>query len=260
MSARKDSVGNTLRVALLVCLVCAVVVSTAAVALRPAQERNRAMFRQVNILQTAGLYQPGMDVRAAFERIERRFVDLASGDYVERPDAFDPLAAARDPAQSRVLADDPAGLRRVANVAEVFLVRDAGGEVQRVVLPVRGYGLWSTMHGFVALERDLTTVAGIRFHEHGETPGLGGEIENPRWQARWSGKRAFDDAGALALRVDKGAVPDGAADAVHRVDGLAGATITTRGVDNLMRFWLGEAGYGPYLARLRERLAAGRQE
>lgn len=260
MSARKDSVANTLRVALVVCLVCAVVVSTAAVALRPAQERNRALFRQVNILQTAGMYQPGMDVRAAFDRIERRFVELGSGAYVERPDSFDPLAAARDPAQSRLLAEDPAGLRRVADVAEVFLARDAEGQVSRVVLPVRGYGLWSTMHGFVALDRDLTTVVGIRFHEHSETPGLGGEIENPRWQASWNGKRVFDDAGALAIRVVKGAVPDGAADAVHRIDGLAGATITTRGVDNLIRFWLGQAGYGPYLAQLGERLAAGQRD
>ncbi len=250
MAASKDSVANTLRVALLVCLVCAVLVSTAAVTLRPAQEHNRALFRELNILRTAGLYGPGIDLHEARARLERRFVDLATGEYVERPQAFDPLAAARDPAQSRALVEDPAGIRRIAHVGEVFLVRDAAGQVTRIVLPVRGYGLWSTMHGFIALERDLTTVAGIRFHDHAETPGLGGEIDNPRWQARWVGKRVFDDAGALAIRVDRGAVPEGAADAQHRIDGLAGATITARGVHNLVRFWLDETGYGPYLARL----------
>jgi Na+-transporting NADH:ubiquinone oxidoreductase subunit C len=261
VAANKDSIGNTLRVALLLCLVCAVLVSTAAVTLRPAQEHNRALFREVNILRTAGLSgPPGADLHEARARLERRFVDLANGDYVDRPDAFDPLAAARDPEQSQALVEDPAGIRRIAHVGEVFLVRDADGRLSRIVLPVRGYGLWSTMHGFVALERDLTTVAGIRFYEHAETPGLGGEIDNPRWQARWVGKRVFDDAGALALRVNRGAVPEGAADAVHRVDGLAGATITARGVENLIRFWLGQAGYGPYLARLGERLAAGQHQ
>jgi Na+-transporting NADH:ubiquinone oxidoreductase subunit C len=260
VAANKESVGNTLSVALLVCLVCAVLVSTAAVALRPVQEYNRALFREVNILRTAGLYGPGIDLSEARARLERRFIDLASGEYVEAPQAFDPLAAARDPAQSRALVEDPAGIRRIAHVGEVFIVRDARGQLSRIVLPVHGFGMWSTLYGFIALERDLTTVAGIRFHEHAETPGLGGEIDNPRWQARWVGKRVFDDAGALAIRVQRGAVPEGAPDAAHRIDGLAGATLTTRGVDNLVRFWLDETGYGPYMARLGERLAAGRPE
>jgi Na+-transporting NADH:ubiquinone oxidoreductase subunit C len=126
--------------------------------------------------------------------------------------------------------------------------------VSRVVLPVHGYGLWSTMYGFLALEADLDTVSGLRFFEHAETPGLGGEVDNPRWQAQWSGKRLFDEAGEFALQVLKGRVPEGAPDAQHKVDGLSGATITTRGVDNLVRFWVGEQAYGPFLARLRQEI------
>jgi Na+-transporting NADH:ubiquinone oxidoreductase subunit C len=76
MANNRESIGNTLKVAFLVCLVCAVVVSTLAVVLRPAQHDNRMQFRQQNILQGRHV-RAGMDVRAAFENIERRFVDIA---------------------------------------------------------------------------------------------------------------------------------------------------------------------------------------
>lgn len=255
----RDSVANTVKVSLLVCLVCALVVSTAAVVLQPRQAENREQFRQFNIVRVAGLVEPGRDLASAFARVQRRFVDFSTGEYVDMPEGYDALAAARDPELGRVLAEDPAGIRRMARVGEVYLVRDEAGRLQRLVLPVHGYGLWSTMHGFLALERDLETVAGIGFHEHAETPGLGGEIDNPRWQAGWSGKRLFDDEGALALQVLKGRVPEGTADAQYKVDGLSGASLTTRGVQNLVRFWVGEQAYGLYLQRLRERLAAGEQ-
>lgn len=141
----------------------------------------------------------------------------------------------------------------------MFIARDADGGIERVILPVHGYGLWSTMFGFLALEPDLNTVAGIGFYEHGETPGLGGEIENPRWQANWEGKRLFDEQGRFALRIERGQVPDGASNLEHRVDGISGATLTTRGVNNMLRFWLGERGYGPYLERLGQRIDAGEE-
>ena len=252
--AVNESVGNTLRVAFGVCLVCAVVVSTAAVTLRPAQEANRMQFRQVNILQTAGMYDSGTDVSAAFERIERRFVELETGDFVERPDSYDQQQASRDPAQSRALEHDPAGIRRQALVAEVYLARDEDGRHTSVVLPIHGFGLWSTMYGFIALERDLDTVSGLRFYEHAETPGLGGEIDNPRWIASWEGKQLYDDDGALAIEVLKGQAPAGSD---HQIDGLSGATLTTRGVNNLVRFWMGDDGFGPFLDQLGERIDAG---
>jgi Na+-transporting NADH:ubiquinone oxidoreductase subunit C len=167
---------------------------------------------------------------------------------------YDAWRAARDPARSRRLEKDPARIQRVPNVGEVWLIRDEEGKLRRVVLPVHGFGAWSTMFGFLALEPDLNTVAGISFYEHGETPGLGGEIDKPHWQQNWEGKRLFDEAGKLAIRVVKsGAAPGGLA-LEHRVDGISGATVTTRGVDNLVRFWVGENGYRPYLERLRQEL------
>lgn len=250
----RDSIKNVVKVSLLVCLVCALVVAGAAVTLAPKQIENRQQFRQLNILRAAGMYEPGIDVAQAFGQVERRFVDFSTGEYVEMPDSYDPLSAARDAQLGHKLKEDPAGLRSIARVGEVFLARGEDGRVSRVILPVHGYGLWSTMYGFLALESDLDTVSGLRFFEHAETPGLGGEIDNPRWQAQWSGKRLYDEAGSYVLQVLKGRVPEGAADLQHKVDGLSGATITSRGVDNLVRFWVGEQAYGPYLARLRREL------
>lgn len=253
----KNSIGNIIRVAVGVCLVCAVIVSTAAVTLRPLQEENRASFRQLNVLQAAGIYEPGMNVSEAFQRIERRIVEFDSGGYVDPPGGFDPVRAVRDPAQSRALSGDPAGIGRRPHYGEVFLARDETGQLERVILPVHGYGLWSTMYAFLALEPDLTTVAGISFFEHGETPGLGGEIENPRWQEGWVGRRVRDEQGRPVFRVDRGRTPEGVPDAEYRIDGLTGATITSQGVEKMVRFWLGEEGYGTYLTRLESRIQAG---
>ena len=116
-----------------------------------------------------------------------------------------------------------------------------------VVLPVEGKGLWSTLYGFVALKPDIKTIAGITFYEHGEKPGLGGEVDNPSWKAKWPGKRAFDDNWTPKIMVVKGQAKD-----EYGVDGLSGATITSRGVGNLLQFWLGADGFGTYLKNFRE--------
>jgi len=123
--------------------------------------------------------------------------------------------------------------------------------LEKIILPVYGKGVWSTMYGFIALNNDLTTVEGFSFYEHGETPGLGGEVDNPAWRRSWVGKKAFDDRGKVAIEVLKGAVDPLSPEAVHQIDGLSGASLTTRGVDKLVRYWLGEHGYGPYLGKLR---------
>ncbi|QVL44266.1 MAG: Na(+)-translocating NADH-quinone reductase subunit C [Alcanivorax sp.] len=253
MAGKNESVGKTLLVAFLVCLVCAVVVSTAAVSLRPVQQKNQTLDRRVNILQAADLYQPGMDVEKAFNTIERKFIDLETGEYVEKPDSYDQLKAAKDPDQSERLSgeEDIAGIKSQADVAEVFLARNDDGELSRIILPVRGYGLWSTLYGFMALEADGKTIAGLGFYQHGETPGLGGEVDNPKWKALWEGKKLYDEDGDIAIEVVKGSVDSGTPNAENKVDGLAGATLTSKGVSNLVRFWVGEKGFGPYLERMR---------
>ena len=255
MAGKNESVARTLTVAFLVCLVCAVVVSTAAVTLRPVQQKNQTLDRRVNMLQAADLYQPGMDVEKAFNTIERKFIDLESGEYVEKPDSYDQLKAAKDPDQSERLSgeEDIAGIKSQADVAEVFLARKDNGELSRIILPVRGYGLWSTLYGFMALEADGKTIAGLGFYQHGETPGLGGEVDNPKWKAIWEGKKLYDEDGDIAIQVVKGSVDSGTPNAENKVDGLAGATLTSKGVSNLVRFWVGEKGFGPYLDRMRNK-------
>lgn len=253
MAFNKDSVAGTLIAAFVLCVVCGVVVSTAAVALRPQQEANRLLDRQTNVLRAADRFTPGMDVAAEFEKIEHRFVELATGEVVDMPADYDQQRAASDPALSVRLSqqDDIARVRRVPKVGEIYLARDEQGGLENIILPVHGYGLWSTMYGYLSLEADATTIAGLVFYEHGETPGLGGEIDNPRWRAIWQGKQLLDENGNIAIQVVKGSVDERAAGSENRVDGLSGATLTGAGVSNMVRFWVGEHGFGPYLERLR---------
>ncbi|MCK0536503.1 Na(+)-translocating NADH-quinone reductase subunit C [Alcanivorax quisquiliarum] len=258
MAFDKDSIGGTLAAALVLCIVCGVVVSTAAVALRPQQEANRILDRQSNVLRAAGRYSPEIDIAAEFEKIEHRFVDLRTGEEVEMPADYDQQGAASDPEQSTLLtqSEDIARVRRVPHVGEVYLARDEQGELESIILPVHGYGLWSTMYGFLSLEADANTIAGLVFYEHGETPGLGGEIDNPRWRQLWQGKQLLNDEGEVAIQVVKGSVDERAPGAETRVDGLSGATLTSVGVSNMVRFWVGENGFGPFLERLRESSSA----
>ena len=262
MSANKESVGKTLLVAFLVCVVCGVVVATAAVSLRPVQSKNQLLDKRMNILQAAGLYQPGVDVNKVFKSIERRFVDIDTGEYVDMPESYDQRKAAKDPQRSERLSgkEDIAGIKSQANVAEVFLARGDDGELSRIILPVHGYGLWSTLYGFLALEPDANTVSGLGFYEHGETPGLGGEVDNPKWKALWEGKKLYGEQGEVEIQVVKGSVDSKTPNAEHKVDGLAGATLTSNGVSNLLRFWVGENGFGPYLKRMQNGEAVEQQE
>jgi Na+-transporting NADH:ubiquinone oxidoreductase subunit C len=258
MSSQKESTVRTLTVALLVCLVCSVFVAGAAIALKPTQVENRLLDKQRSILAIAGLGEAGMSgakVKELFDStITAKLVDLESGKFSDAfdPITFDPLKAAKDPKTSRALKgnEDIAGIKRQERYTTVYMV-EKDGEIETLILPVRGYGLWSTLHGFIAVKGDLNTVVGMGFYQHGETPGLGGEVDNPKWTGQWPGKTLFDENGELAVQVVKGGVDPQSPKAVHQVDGLAGATLTGNGVDNLLKFWLGQNGFGPFIANLR---------
>lgn len=258
MSSQKESTVRTLTVALLVCLVCSVFVAGAAIALKPTQVENRLLDKQRSILAIAGLGEAGMSgakVKELFDStITAKLVDLQSGKFSDAfdPITFDPLKASKDPQISQVLkgSEDIAGIKRQERYTTVYMV-EKDGEVEILILPVRGYGLWSTLHGFIAVKGDLNTVVGMGFYQHGETPGLGGEVDNPKWTGQWPGKTLFDENGELAVQVVKGSVDPQSPKAVHQVDGLAGATLTGNGVDNLLKFWLGQNGFGPFIANLR---------
>lgn len=255
MSSNKESTLRTLLVAFMVCLVCSVLVATIAVVLRPTQVMNRLLDTQRSIVNVAGMDADSMSANEIQElfgtRIMAKLLELETGKYSEAHDpiTFDPVAAAKDPASSKALKAelDIASIRRIEKYTTVYLVNDEQGELQSIVLPIRGYGLWGTMFGFMAIDSDLNTVNGLAFHEHKETPGLGGEVDNPRWKASWLGKKVFNDKQEVALSVTK---PSQGVEE-HSVDALAGATLTSDGVSNLIHFWMGEHGFGPYIDNLR---------
>ncbi|MFO7786429.1 MAG: Na(+)-translocating NADH-quinone reductase subunit C [Halospina sp.] len=263
MSQSNDTVSKILIVAVTLSIVFSVIVSGAAVTLRPAQDRNEALSTRSNMLAAAGVLDvdaTNEEIAETFDRFEVMLVEMGTGELVsaeevnaESAASFDARGAARDPELSRNLTEDPAGINRQVRYNKAYVLRD-GDEVERVVLPIHGYGLWSIMYGFLALEGDGSTVAGVRFYEHAETPGLGGEIENPDWLAKWEGKKIYDEGeyGNPNFAVVKGGVSEDSPGSEHKIDALSGATLTSRGVESTVNFWLGERGYGPFLARVRK--------
>lgn len=254
------SVGYIIMFATLICVVCAVMVSSANVGLKERQLENQALDKQLNILMASGLAQPGepldrAEIQRRFETVEPVVVDLQTSQVVEdapiNVDTFSEAKAAGSPDLGYAAPENSAGISRVSKYQVAYHVLDEDGGVRMVVIPIKGYGLWSTLYGFLALDADTTTIRGITYFQHGETPGLGGEVDNPRWKALWSGRKAYDENWEPAISVIKGQAGPASSDP-HRVDGLSGATITSNGVSNMMRFWLGEQGWGPYLKAFRE--------
>ena len=265
MSTPKESTGRTLLVAFVLCLVCSVFVSGAAVSLKPVQTSNKVLDRKKNILAAAGMYAPGeqgaAQIEQNFGRFAVRMIDLDTGavlgdEELARagldPDLYDQVHAAKDPALSRELPgeEDIAGIKRRENIAQVYLLEEAG-RLQKIVLPVRGYGLWSTLYGFLVLEGDANTVVGLAYYDQKETPGLGGEVDNPKWKAIWPGKKIYDESGRVAIELVKGSVEEGQPRAIHQVDGLSGATLTSNGVEHMLHFWMGDKGFRPFLEKIR---------
>lgn len=253
MSSNRESVSRTIMVALLVCLVCSVVVSVAAVSLKPVQITNQLLDKKRNILSIAGLLEEGVSVEEQFKKVTARLVDLRTGEFSDEIDplTYDQQKASKEPVLSQQLdaSEDIASIRRRANYATVYMVENEDG-IETMILPIHGYGLWSTLYGFIALEGDLQTVVGLGFYQHAETPGLGGEVDNPNWKQQWTGKVVYDEQDDVAIQVIKGSVDPGMADAEHKIDGLAGATLTSRGVEKLVQFWMGENGFRPFLDNL----------
>ncbi|WP_162045709.1 Na(+)-translocating NADH-quinone reductase subunit C [Vibrio taketomensis] len=257
MASNNDSIKKTLFVVIALSLVCSIVVSTAAVALRSKQQENAVLDKQSKIIEVAGIQTEGQSIPTLYkEYIEPRLVDFKTGDFVDTAkdgstaDTYNQRAAAKNPAESMKLSaeDDKAKIIRRADTGIVYLVKQ-GDKVSKVIIPVHGTGLWSMMYAFVAVEIDGNTIAGITYYEQGETPGLGGEVENPAWRNLFVGKKLFDENHNPAIKIVKGGAPAGSE---HGVDGLSGATLTGNGVQGTFDFWFGKLGYGPFLAKVRD--------
>ena len=252
---------KTIIVALTLCLVCSVLVAAAAVGLKPAQVENAKLDRNKNILVAAGMFNPetdtNEDVAERFKDFNVEIVDLNKGNYLDDEalkavgiadrNTYDASQATKNKALSDDLgANDPASIGRKPKYAKVYVKNDNAGKPEIIVLPIQGYGLWGTIYGFLTLEGDMNTIKGISFYEHKETPGLGARIEEPKWRAMWTGIHSYDENGAVATGVATSGPKE------NWVDGISGATLTSRGVSNMIQFWLGEQGYKPYLDSLRK--------
>ncbi|MCF6343454.1 MAG: Na(+)-translocating NADH-quinone reductase subunit C [Devosiaceae bacterium] len=246
-----DNLTKTLVIAFLVIFTASIIVSFTAVTLRPFHVANLEKERQASLSAIIASL-PGMDnilADAGVNFIEIHVVDLASGEFATTidPTTFDQREAARDPTLSSTIPAeaDVAGIKRREDYAQVFILRK-DDDIQLVVLPVRGVGYQSMLYAYLALEADINTIAGLTFYEQGETPGIGARIEEAEWLALWPGKQLADENGEIKISVvrDKAVGP-------FEVDGISGATRTSNGISNMLHFWLGDYGFGPFLAKLR---------
>jgi Na+-transporting NADH:ubiquinone oxidoreductase subunit C len=256
LSLPNDDKRKIFFVATVLCLVCSILVSAAAVLLRPLQKNNVQQARKMEILKVAGLVSSAVNLDSYFEEhVQTKLVNLESGEYSTEFDVltFDERKAARVKTSSIKLSSnqDIAGIKRRENYSRVYLIPDRQGNISKIVLPIHGYGLWSTLYGFLALNANTTTIAAVTFYEQAETAGLGAEVTNSKWLAQFSGKQALDQNGNPMIRVHRGTVNPDDSNSKYYVDGISGATLTSNGVTNLLHFWLGELGFGPYLKKLR---------
>nr|WP_250211921.1 Na(+)-translocating NADH-quinone reductase subunit C [Morganella morganii] len=250
----KDSVARTFIVVFVLCLVCSIVVAGSAVGLKSTQQTQIMLDKQRNILDVAGLLTPSMpadEIDAVYKKfIRAKMVNLKTGQMSDSTGKYDLNDELRSDESSIALSpeEDLAKIRRRANSAEIYLVQNEQGETSKIVLPVYGSGLWSVMYAFVAIDVDGITSEGITYYQHGETPGLGGEVDNPQWRKQWIGKKLFNEEGMPAIKI----VRSGATDSPYGIDGLSGATLTSNGIQHMFDFWLGDNGFGPFLKTVRE--------
>ena len=246
-----DNLTKTLVFAFLLALTASVVVSVAAVTLRPYQQANLEKERKARMAEIVSALPQisGFLDETGVDALEVRIINLSTGEFEPDidPANYDQRQAARDPERSTELPPeaDIAGLKRRADYAPVYLLR-RDRRLQLVVLPVRGVGYQSMLYAYLALQADGNTIAGLTFYEQGDTPGFGARVEDPAWQALWPGKKIADEDGTIRISVLRGE-----ATGPFEVDGISGATHTSNGVANMLRFWMGSEGFGPFLAKLR---------
>ncbi len=258
-----DSTKKTVLVAAGVCFVCAILVSSTTVSLAPKQAVNKTLDRIQNILAAGDVEANNQDPQVIYkEKIKPVLIEVETGRILDKseytdelnPEKFDIKKMVNIPEYTYQIpsSEDAAGIKKRPKYMVIYEVMGENDTVEKYIFPIYGKGLWSTLYGFISLDKELKIVKGLTFYEHGETPGLGGEVDNPKWKETWKGKKAFNEDGKVIIQVIKGKVDQSSPQAEHQIDGLSGSTLTTRGVDNLVRYWLSENGYGPFLKAMRE--------
>lgn len=256
-----DSPVKAFVVILLTAVICSALVSASVVILRPIQLNNQMVERSRNIIKLTGLVEQGVtpsdeEMLALYQGMDVRILDIDEAEYNDELDplTFDARRAVNNPELGVDIPpeQDLANLGRRSRFAPIYMVLGEDGRLSRLILPVRGTGMWSMIYGYIALESDLDTIAAVAFYEQNETPGLGDQIMRPEWQAQWKGRHIYDEVGEARFAVNHGKVEPGSSTWLYEVDALTGATVTADAVTALIRYWFGPNGYRDFLDKLRE--------
>jgi Na+-transporting NADH:ubiquinone oxidoreductase subunit C len=238
----------TLLYAAVICFICSFLLSLFAMGLKPAQERAATLDLHKKILSVLELYQEGMseeEVDQVFSSSVKEAVLDRKGLIIEGVDFKSIPEAERCKVLSMDWDSNPADCK--LSVYQKLV----GDKISAIAIPLVGKGLWSTLYGYLALSPDATTVTGITFYKHGETPGLGAEISESWFQKNFLGKKILDpEGGVYGIVVSKGKAKNSGHPLVHSVDGISGATITSNGVTSLIKHCL--KVYDPYLKKFRK--------
>jgi len=205
-------------------IVCGGLLALASEGLKEKQQFNIDMEQKKNILSTVIAIEEGVDINQLYAKRVKAFVVDFQGNVKEamQPKDVNLAAEYKKPREQRLLP-----------VYE-FKNETDSSKTDYAVLPVYGYGLWNNIWGFVALKSDLNTVQGVKFQHAGETPGLGARIESDEEvQNRYKGKTIFDQDKLVSVTMMKGEGNDYSKNQ-HRVDGMSGATLTGKGVNNML--------------------------
>ena len=250
----KDSALNIAFVGIGLCLLCSAIISIIAIQLKSIQNENVVKDMQKKIVSSAGLQLEYGSVENAMMNIKTIVVDLDQGKIVDiNPNSYELSKELREEGKYKFLSaeNDIASIKKREKYSKVF-IEYKDDKINTLILPVRGYGLWGILYGYLAIKSDFNTVAGLEFYEHKETPGLGAEIDNPKWKALWKGKKIYQENGEVSLKVIKGNVLASSDNVNYEVDGLSGATLTCNGVTNLIAYWMGSDGFLNFINNLRE--------
>ena len=207
--------------------------SVAAGTLKEIQELNVENDSKKNILSSLG-YEPNSDQLWTSDDITKLF-ELNIEAYVLN-------------SNGERTNTDPASINTEVDKENLPIYVDKkDGIVNGYAIPISGKGLWSTLYGYFAIEPDGVTAKGITFYAHKETPGLGGEVEKPWFQNNFVGKRFIDEDGNLVgIKVIKGKADP---DSPYEVDGISGATITSKGLESFLVDDLEK--YEPFFRKIR---------
>ena len=215
-----DRNGNTYTFiyAAIMVIIVAAIISSVAMALKPRQKRNIETEKKQNILASVNIESTADNAEKIYaENVVNTYVFGINGEQKEG-DAFNTdikKEMAKDPAERNL---------------PVFECQTSDG--LKYVIPLRGTGLWGPIWGYVALNEDLNTIYGANFDHEGETPGLGAEISAIKFEEQFKGKSIFNAAGELVSIIV--AKVGEAAPEEHKVDGISGGTITSKGLEKML--------------------------